>query len=92
VGNAEASAQLGAYQQPFPARGEAFSVTVIGSAEVLVIWNRPSLMPGYHLRNVTQSGVIVIGEPAITGKAVNPVEVPSQRSNAPVPVPTFVPV
>ena len=65
---------------------------MIGSADVLLTWNRPSLMPGYHLRNVSQSGVIVFGEPAITGNAVNPVELPSQRSNAPVPVPTFVPV
>ena len=49
-------------------------------------------MPGYHVRKVVQSGVIVFGEPAITGNAVNPVEVPSQRSNPPVPVPTLVPV
>jgi hypothetical protein len=84
-GNAGASAQLGAHQQPYPGLGEACKATVTCSPEVLLIWNRPSLMPGYHSRNESQSGETVFGETALTGWAVSPLEVPSHRSRPPVP-------
>ena len=83
AGNAGASAQLGAYQQPDPGFGDVCNATVIGSPEVLLTVNRPCLIPGYHARNESQSGDNVFGEPAVTGKAVNALDVPSHRNNPP---------
>ncbi len=85
VGNAGASAQLGAYQQPDAESDAACNVTVIGSPDVLLTCKRPCLIPGYHLRNASQSAVTVFGDPAVTGSAARLADVPSQRSNAPYP-------
>ncbi len=49
-GNAGASAQLGAYQQPDGESAPVANETVTGTSEVLWIWNRPSLIPGNQLR------------------------------------------
>ena len=86
-GNAGASAQLGANQQPDAASGLACNVTAIGSpSSCSSTCKRPCLIPGYHLRNESQSAVTVGVEPARHGqrRTAHPeLSVPPQQSSIP---------